>query len=327
MDLDEVVDELYALDPGEFTARRDALAAEAKRDGEAELAKQLKALRRPTAGAYAVNQLARDAADDLAAYLELGARLRDAQAGLKGDQLRALGQDRQRAAAELVATAAELVEGGLSDTGRAEVDATLRAAVADPAAAEAVASGRLTKALAYAGFGEVDLTAVTATPLTGGRPAGPAAPPEQKPKQKPERKSRTKSPPKPRGEASQQRPDREPKGPPPPSRADQVLARRREQAERDLADAERAVQQARQDAAAAQAARDEAQQTQSDAEARVDALREQLTQARFAVRDAQREATGAASAWTAAEKALAAAEKAAARARDRLDHLSERPAR
>ncbi len=319
MDLDEAVDELYALTPEQFTARRDALAAEAKQDGDAALAKQVKALRRPTAGAHAVNQLARDAADDLAAYLELGVRLRDAQAGLKGDELRALGHERQRAAGELVEVAAGLVGGGLSDAGRAEVDATLRAAVADPAAAEAVASGRLTKALAYAGFGEVDLTAVTATPLAGRRPARPApAQAREKPRDDPTAAA-AKRP------ATQQRSTAKPSAT--PSRAEQVLAQRREQAAHDLEEAERAVEEGRQAAAAAASAQGEAERAQSRAEARVDDLREQLAQARFAVRDAQRQATAAASGRAAAEKALAAAEKSAARARDRVSHLTKRPAR
>ena len=64
----------------------------------------------------------------------------------------------------------------------------MRAAVADPAAAQAVASGRLTKTLAYAGFGEVDLTAATATPLTGHRRAKP--PTGGSPEESPERAAR-----------------------------------------------------------------------------------------------------------------------------------------
>lgn len=317
MDLDEAVDELYALAPTAFTARRDALAAQAKKDGDPGLAKQVKALRRPTAGAYAVNQLARDAADDLAAYLELGGRLRDAQAGLKGDQLRALGHDRQRAATALVEAAAGLVEGGLSDAARQEVDATLRAAVADPAASEAVASGRLTTALSYAGFGEVDLTAATATPLTGRRPAAPASPAAEPP---PERDRPTSAPKRTTSREQTKPPVAGPRG-------EHVLAQRREQAARDLADADRAVEQAQAAATAAQAEQDAAERTQADAEARVDDLREQLAQARFAVRDAQRQATAAASARAAADKALGAAEKAAARARAGVTRLSERPAR
>ncbi|KQX62032.1 hypothetical protein [Angustibacter sp. Root456] len=325
MDLDEAVDELYALAPGEFTARRDALAADAKRDGDTGLAKQLKALRRPTAGAYAVNQLARDAAAELAAYLELGARLRDAQAGLKGDDLRALGHERQRAAAGLVETAVGLVDGGLSDAGRQEVEATLRAAVADVAASEAVASGRLTKALAYAGFGEVDLTAATATPLTG---RGPAKASPEKPREKAREKPREQA------RETERETERERSRPPSPGRAkagasrgDQVLAQRRDQAARDLDEAERAVEEARQAAAAAEAEQQQAEQVQSQAEAHVDDLREQLAQARFAVRDAQRRATTAASGRAAADKALGAAEKAARRARDRVAHLTERPPR
>ncbi len=45
------------------------------------------------------------------------------------------------------------------------MEETLRAALADPNAALAVASGHLTRALSYAGLGEVDIEAATATPL------------------------------------------------------------------------------------------------------------------------------------------------------------------
>src|SRR6187551_2303167 len=108
MDIEAVVDELYRLPPDKFTGRRDELAAQAKKDGAPDLAKQVRSLRRPTASAALMNRLARDHADTLADYLELGERLREAQANLSGDELRRLGQERQRAAAALVKRAAAL---------------------------------------------------------------------------------------------------------------------------------------------------------------------------------------------------------------------------
>ena len=50
---------------------------------------------------------------------------------------------------------------------------TLTAALASADAAEAVTSGLLTRPLSYAGFGEVDVSAATATPLTGQRATQP----------------------------------------------------------------------------------------------------------------------------------------------------------
>jgi hypothetical protein len=322
MDPDAVVEELYALEPGEFTARRDALAAQARRDGDPDLAKQVRALRRPTAAAAALNRLAREAGDELAGYLAVGERLREAQAALRGSELRELGQQRQRTAARLVERA-DALAGGLSDAVRQEVDETLRAAVADAAASQVVASGQLTKALSYAGFGEVDITAATATPL---RPVSEAKPDPIRPATKRAAKPTAATKEAPREDEPQRarRPAPSAGG---PTAADRLLAQRREQAAAALADAERAVAQARQAADAAQAAQDDSEQAQSAAEQQVDALREQLAQARFAVRDAQRRASAAASGLAGATKTLTATEKTLDRARDRLAHLKERSAR
>ena len=59
MSIDDVAQELYALVPEEFTAARNARAKEAKAAGDAELAAQVQALRKPTAGAWLLNQLVR----------------------------------------------------------------------------------------------------------------------------------------------------------------------------------------------------------------------------------------------------------------------------
>jgi hypothetical protein len=47
VELDDAVDVLYGLDPTEFTARRDALAVDARRAGDQPLAAAIKALRGP----------------------------------------------------------------------------------------------------------------------------------------------------------------------------------------------------------------------------------------------------------------------------------------
>jgi hypothetical protein len=91
MDLDRRIDELYALPLADFTASRNALAKSLSGDE----AKLVRALNKPSAVAWAVNQLfwkARTAFDQL---VKQGAALRDAQiAVLKGKEA-----DVQRAAA------------------------------------------------------------------------------------------------------------------------------------------------------------------------------------------------------------------------------------
>jgi hypothetical protein len=163
--LSQAADELYALLPGDFTAARDEQAKQAKSAGQTQTAAQIKKLARPTASAWLVNQLVRSAAGQMDRLFELGQSLQDAQRELDGERMRELSGQRRQLIAELLPEATRLAtEAGqpASATVLAEVRATLEAALADPAAGTAVRSGRLTRALAYAGLGEVDLTAAMA---------------------------------------------------------------------------------------------------------------------------------------------------------------------
>lgn len=154
--------DLYALPPEGFTAARDAQARQARKDGDPAGAAALAALRRPSVAARAVNALVRQEPDLLAQLLDLGVELAQAQAAGQGDALRALGEQR-RALVEAVADRAAAATGrALGPGARAEVVATLEAALADPPSAQAVRSGRLVRALSFAGFGGVDLAGAVA---------------------------------------------------------------------------------------------------------------------------------------------------------------------
>jgi hypothetical protein len=155
----EVGDELFGLPPEEFVAARDELARRLRREGEAEAAKRVKALRRPPLSAWAVNQLARGP-EGLGQLLAAGERLRAAhQAALAGEgaaELRAAAKAEREAVAALVLDALELLrEAGhpTTDATRDRVAATLHAAAANPEAAELVGGGRLTADLDPSGFG------------------------------------------------------------------------------------------------------------------------------------------------------------------------------
>jgi hypothetical protein len=54
-----VADDLYALPPGEFTRARDERAKGLRKEGRRDEADEVKALRKPTVAAWALNQLAR----------------------------------------------------------------------------------------------------------------------------------------------------------------------------------------------------------------------------------------------------------------------------
>jgi hypothetical protein len=163
----EAADELYGLAPGDFTAARDEKARQLKAAGQRDDAAAIKKLARPTASAWLVNQLARTAPEQMARLYELGDDLQEAQRALAGDRLRELSVQRRQVVSDLVAAASDLAvraDQSASDAVLGEVRATLEAALADADARTAVRSGRLAKALAYAGLGEVDLTAALAVP-------------------------------------------------------------------------------------------------------------------------------------------------------------------
>jgi hypothetical protein len=158
----QVGDELFGLPPEEFVAARDELARRLRREGEAEAAKRVKALRRPSLSAWAVNQLARGQGPGLGPLLAAGERLRAAhQAALAGEgaaELREAAKAERDAVASLVTDAMELLrEAGhpATDATRDRVAATLHAAAASPEAADLVRDGRLTADLDPSGFGTV----------------------------------------------------------------------------------------------------------------------------------------------------------------------------
>jgi hypothetical protein len=157
-ELEAVADELYGLPAAEFTSARDNRVASARQAGDRELAGEVKNLRRPTASAWLTNQLVRERRQEIAALLELGSALRDAQAQLAGEDLRRLSQQGQQIVTALGREARRIaLERGVrvaDDTVR-EVEETLHAALADPAASAAVSAGHLTAALHYAGFGSL----------------------------------------------------------------------------------------------------------------------------------------------------------------------------
>jgi hypothetical protein len=169
--LAQVADELYALAPTEFRTARDERARQARAAGDADLAEAIKKLRRPTVSAWLVNLLVREAPGQVRELLELGESLREAQQALAADRLRDLSVQRRQLVRELTQDAKRLAADAsqsLSAQVEREVQDTLEAALADSGMADAVGSGRLTRALSYAGLGEGvgvdDAVAVWAAP-------------------------------------------------------------------------------------------------------------------------------------------------------------------
>lgn len=153
--LREHAEELYGLLPEEFMAARTAAVKAAKDDGDRDLAKAIQNLRRPTVAAWSVNLLARRRTELVEQVVSLGGSLREAQAMLQGQALRDLTRQRRQLVAAVTQEVRALAaaEGQkLSDAAVRQVEETLQAAMADPAAAEAVRSGLLAQPMASTGL-------------------------------------------------------------------------------------------------------------------------------------------------------------------------------
>ncbi|NHC47288.1 hypothetical protein [Motilibacter aurantiacus] len=269
----------------------------ARRDKDRELARQLAALRRPTAGAWMVNALARWRPDDLEDLLALGPALQEAAATLSAEGLRALSTQRNRVLAALVARASRLAaEAGLrvDSTAEAEAQDTLAAALAEPAAAERVRTGTLAHGLRHSGFGPAPEELSASDPSGwGAAPNYPNAAAEKS--RKIARKAGAKDP--------------------------GTEAEKRREDARKAAEAKRAAQVARAEQAlsAAQESLTEREQAAADAAAAADELAAELDRAREQVRDLERRSAAAALDGRAAESAAREARTAVGRAQRALD--------
>jgi hypothetical protein len=142
---------------------------ELKADGRSEDAAEVKALRKPTAAAAAVNRLVRDQRADVDRFLAANSSLRDAQLAGKGDLEAATSQQRQ-ALERLVQEGGEHVRQSLA-----------AAAVDDEAAVELLA-GRLVRELEPRGFGTLLAHAPPRSRAPKPKPTPPPTKPEVDPK-------------------------------------------------------------------------------------------------------------------------------------------------
>ncbi len=176
----EVALALFRTPPDRFIAARDALVKELRAQGRDADATVVRALRKPTATVWALNQLAERDAEALAALFEAGRALRAAQseaiAGSSSSALVEAGGERRAAVGRLTtSTVGILDEGG--HRGAAQSDAiaqALEAASVDPDVGAELAAGTLEKLPAASGdMGFGGLPAMTA--LTGGGGDGTTA--------------------------------------------------------------------------------------------------------------------------------------------------------
>jgi hypothetical protein len=263
---DDPADELYDLAPEDFVRGRDELVRRLRADGDRDAAATVKALRRPSAGAWALNQVARgDDADRVTTVVELGDRFRDAtQAALEGDA--APLRDVQAAARPAVDALVAAAMQALADHGRAATDDlrrrvadTIHAALVDDEVAGRLAAGRLVEDQTAPGFG----FAAGQEPATARRASRRTAAPQGEDELAIRRA---------RAEAARRDQER--------ARELQRLERRATEAERTAEEAEATARQLRADADAARAEADAARAEADAARAEADAARAEADAAR-----------------------------------------------
>ncbi|MFD9454530.1 hypothetical protein ACFWBC_15800 [Streptomyces sp. NPDC059985] len=148
MDVDEVIDALYAAHPSGFTAARAEAATRAKKEDGPEAARRITALRRPTLAAWASNLLVRSQPEEAEQFLQLAQALRSAHHALDGERLRALSHQQHVVIGALAREAGRLAaEAGspISEPVVREVERILYSVLAGPEASAEWASGRLVR--------------------------------------------------------------------------------------------------------------------------------------------------------------------------------------
>lgn len=144
---EEIAAALYAGPPESFVSSRKARAESVD---DRELATRIRALRKPSVAAWVVNLFAQERAGQLGEALQLAAELREAQDDLDAPALAKLGRERRALTRRLAEMAAELAGSRgekITSATREAVEGSISAAFFDPAAAGAVASGRLMRAI------------------------------------------------------------------------------------------------------------------------------------------------------------------------------------
>jgi hypothetical protein len=313
VDFDDVAEELYRLPPEDFIAARKAREAEARAAGDRELAADIASLAKPSTAAWVCNLLAREQPDEVAGLVELGGLLREAQENLAGAELRALDVQRRQLVAALTRQARSLAyEQGhqVTTTVATQIEETLRAAMTDPDAGEALVAGRLTTALSYSGLGTGERPNLRVVPPP--RPARKPAKPE------PARTPRTKAGDDERRRRAEERAEAERRAE--EERRRRELAEAQEDADRAAADAEEAAAADEAERAAVEELTDRHEQLETRVEeltAELTRIREECTQVGHDLSKAERRQKSAAR--RAADAALARD-----RARRRVEELRNR---
>jgi hypothetical protein len=265
----EEIHDLYRVDPAEFVETRAALVKQLRAEGRKDDARVVVKLRKPSAASWALNQVAYDQPDLIAAALEAGDALRDATTEtLGGDasNLRAATAAEREAAGAVIDAAGQHLN--LTADHRERMSATLRAAAVDDEVREQLVDGLLAAdheppAMGFAAAGDAATEAAPAPSPRSAKAAAEelAAPPRSSSKRK---VRRVGTPSKDRKPAAVDAVDQRRRA----KEADQAKAERAEQRRAKEAERERERQRKRRQAeldTAARRARDHADKLEAKA--------------------------------------------------------------
>jgi chromosome segregation ATPase len=305
-DLESEIDRLYGLPLDDFVKARDELASSLRAADRRPDATTVKGLRKPTVGAWTLNQAVRTRPDDLSELLEAGDALRLAQerllAGGDRAELREATERERELVSRLAAAATSIAgEAGVGGSLEPRLQATLHAAALDQSTRTELAAGRLVREREPIALGELAVGEAEAE--SSARRAG-----AQRKTAEPSRAGRR------RARARTEDPDAE--------RAEELadlrdqVSEARERAEAaasELEDAERQVAESRERAQAASGERKDAERAERDARKAVKEAERAERAARKAVQDAD-----------ASRRDARQAAQQAERAAERLEQKAER---
>lgn len=308
--LDTEIQRLYGLPFGEFTAARNTLAKQLRKDGDKEAAEEVASLPKPTVSAWAVNHLFTTHSESMEELLASGERARKAlRAILSGGDPGALREAIQEArdlANELRDRAVEAVAEETRKPGPAVVDriaTNLQSLAFSPAAEPVIERGWMDVDLPPPGFEVLAGLQLAALPKRAAKPAKPT--PAKKPPAPPKADREAE-----RKEEDRLRERREREEEKARERLEKEEARAREREEKEQA-------RERERLARAQAQREEAagradflRRKAEQAERAAEELRQRLEEAERLAADARKRADEA-------EKTLEKAEKAVRTAKGR----------
>jgi hypothetical protein len=176
--LQEAIDTLYAAALADFVGERKRLAAELRAGGDREAASELAKLPKPSAAAWSLNQLARQAPETVSGWLAAAAALRAAATNARqvgGDAIREASARQRAATADVLTLVREVARPNGKPPSEPVLDRVrglLQVAAGDPGVAELLRAGRLTEREM-----ETDLTALLpagAVPVAKSEPEPPA---------------------------------------------------------------------------------------------------------------------------------------------------------